>query len=68
MVTAVFQSVPLRGMLPCVAAGLGSQRSLHFQMTCWNFDTRSAQFQAPGLQVPLSILGSNLFGTSVSAT
>jgi hypothetical protein len=27
MVTAFFQSVPLRGMLPCVATGLGNQRS-----------------------------------------
>jgi hypothetical protein len=36
-------------------------------MTCCNFDTLSAQFQAPDLQVPLSILGSSLFGAAVSA-
>ena len=36
-------------------------------MTCWNFDTLSAQFQAPDLQVPLSNLGSSLFGAAVSA-
>ena len=47
-----------------------------FADACWNFDIipkmwkgsrLSAQIPGAGLQVPLSILGSSLFGASVSA-